>query len=497
MQKRVAVFVIIILVFVPFVYAGIYGVTIGSTDYSCEDKADVDVTTSDGICPSDYAGCGACQQYDDESETSSHYVDDPDCCSPMVCTTFWCTSAGEVCGDSTNESVLNETDSEGDTVDDTSPEDCSGTCTSGTENVIDDTNEPACFDTDYDEPDSCADDANVYSPITATSGVCSADISCHDTDDDGDYEVCSAGNWHDADEAEEYCTAVGGTWEIGTGTSMEYDDYNTDLTDGYCNDDDGYIINGAIVAEVIRSGAYCQAAAKEILNKDVTVKIVDAADTSNIIAEMTTTYESSWSGETIGCHEDATDNDVGSYSFIIPAGDYYLVAEADSFNTVTKYISVSADETYATLWMYLNEGCQSDCTMNDSVCHASCDGVNSCSFQTYEETGERVSTYCDKLRKGYRYILTEEEDSESNTVSGYEVYCCTGTPQKYEREYFSTEDAETNCVENIISKDKEFWLNGEFVTFHFVLFSDPDPTKKNCGEYEDFMCEMYGGGFCS
>jgi hypothetical protein len=509
-MKGVAILLIIILLLVPTVTAGIYGVTIGSTDYDCEDKADVDITTSDGICPSDYASCDACLNADDD------YIDDPDCCySSRYCEPneyFWCTDSEEICGDSSLESTIYELDSEGDNVDGTGSgdgtvENCAGTCTAGTENVIDDTNEPACADevedgTDlgYDVTENCADDAVLYRPVSYTSDVCSTDVSCHDTDDDGDLEICSGGYWHDADEAEEYCDAAGGSWETGTGTSD--DDYNEDQSDDYCVGDDGYEVRGAILAEVSRGSEYCQAATESETGTEITVSII-SQDDSSVVDSITTTHDTSWSYETFSCHEDATDNDVGSYEFSLSGGDYYLVTEGDGYNTATSTITVPGDDvdedgvtTYTSFWIYLSEGCQPDCTMNDGLCYASCDGVNSCEFQTYDETGESVSTYCDGLSESTRYVLSEEEDADANTVSGYEVYCCTGTPQEYEREFFSAEDAETNCVEDIVAKEKRYWLNGEFVTFHFVLFSDPQPEKDDCEDYEEFMCDMYGGAWC-
>ncbi|PIN80201.1 hypothetical protein COV16_01385, partial [Candidatus Woesearchaeota archaeon CG10_big_fil_rev_8_21_14_0_10_34_8] len=370
-------------------------------------------------------------------------------------------------------------------------EDCSGTCAEGTEEVIDDSNAAACLDTAYDDADSCADDGEIYSPISTTSDVCSTDVSCHDNDEDGDYEVCSGGNWHDPDESETYCDAVSGTWvTIETGTDADQDDYDTDLSNGYCSGDDGYVVTGAIVLETYRGSGYCEAA------EDVTITIKDVDDTSIEYLSTTTEYSESWD-EALSCYEDSTANDVGEYTFSIDAGTYYLVAEKDGYNTVTKLITVSTteeDNTFSVFWMYLNEGCQSDCTMNDNTCYAECEGVNGCTFPTYDETGESVANYCDSLKEGYRYVLSEtESDGE---ITGDHVYCCNNEPEAYSREYFSAEDAQTNCVENVISKKKGFWLNGEWVYFNFILFSDPHPEKVGCNEYSEFACELYGDAFC-
>jgi 5-hydroxyisourate hydrolase-like protein (transthyretin family) len=477
--------------------ATITGVTIGDTDYLCGEE--------DGICPSDYAGCAG-----DGTCYIDGYIDDPDCCLPEVCSSFWCTATEEVCGDSTNERTINEADSELDNVDGTGSgdgiiENCAGTCTTETEGVIDDSNEPACADSvedgdvlGFDVTENCADDGALYRPISYTT-LCSTDVSCHDTDDDGDLEICSNGGWHDADESETYCDAIAGTWVpagVESGTDAELDDYDNDLATGYCSGEDGFTIYGAIVAELTRGSEYCEPA------EGITIKIVSKDDTETTIVSTVTTYAESWS-TTLGCHEETSANDVGYFELTVPEGEYYLVAEEEGYNTVTTELSASSSEadadgfiTVPAFWIYLAEGCQADCTMNDGICYEGCDGVNSCAFQTYEETGESVGTYCNGLREGYRYVLSEEEDEMANTISGDEVYCCTGTPQTYEREHFTAEDAETNCVENIISKDKGFTLNGEFVQFHFVMFSDPDPTKDDCEEYEGFMCEMYGGGWC-
>ena len=39
-------------------------------------------------------------------------------------------------------------------------------------------------------------------------------------------------------------------------------------------------------------------------------------------------------------------------------------------------------------------------------------------------------------------------------------------------------------------------VNGELLTIHFVLFSDPKPEKEDCEVYEDFRCDVYGEAFC-
>ncbi len=457
--------------------AAIYGITIGGTNFPCG--------VSDGICPSDYAGCEPCT--DDTSGSTGAVANDPDCCSPMVCTHFWCTATGVVCGDSTNEQSKGETDSEGQTVDETGVEDCySEGCTS--EQVVDESNEPACLDTVTNSTDSCADDGILFAPYDGTS-TCEENVNCRDTDEDGDTEICSGGNWHDPDEAKTYCTAVAGTWTTGEGTSTTLDDFNGDLRDGYCEGDDGFAITGAIVAETYRGSSYCEPAV------GVTVTVKDVDDTSIIYDSTTTTYEETWS-EILGCHEISTSNDVGKYTFALRAGTYYLVAEASGYNTVTKTVTVTDDATFEAFWIYLNENCQSDCTKNDKLCYSACEGVNDCTFPTYSGNGESVATYCDGLKKGYRYVLSETTDTESNTVSGDQVYCCNNEPEAYSREYFSAEDAETNCVENVISKSKGMWLNGEWVNFNFVIFSDPMSEKTGCNEYKNFMCDMYGGAFC-
>lgn len=456
---------------IPSAYAGIYNITIGADTLTCG--------TNDDICPSDYADCEGC------IDSSGNSIDDIDCCN-SVCG-WGCTDAGVVCGDSTNEIWKEETDSEGDTIDDSGVEDCSGTCTSGTENVIDSTDSPACLDTYYNSTSSCADDGILYAPYTDTSSVCQEDVSCMDTDADGDMEICDGGNWHDADESSTYCTAYTGTWTTGTGTDTFYDDYNGDLLDGYCDGDDGYIITGAVVGETYRGSPHCEPLT------DVTITIKDTATLSTIDTD-TTAYSSSWS-ETLTCHEDSADNDVGVYSVTLEQGTYYLVAEKSGYNTVTRTITISsADEELESFWMYLNAECQSDCTMNDRVCHAECEGVNGCTYSTYES--ESVANYCDGLREGYRYVLSETEDSAADIVYGYDVYCCNNEPEYYEREHFTADDVETSCVENIISKKKAITVNGEVLDIHFVLFSDPHPEKTGCSEYQDFACDVYGDAFC-
>ena len=475
-------------VIVNGVYAdAIYGITIGDTNFTCG--------TDDDICPSDYAGCQGCG---DSSEYNASQ-DDPDCCEANSCD--WpCTEAGVVCGDSTDEYSKDETDSDGASVDSGGEEDCSGTgivCT--TEEVIDDENNVACVDTYYNGTDTlgydytynCADDGVLYHPYTYTSSLCQHDISCHDTEGDGDDEICDAGNWHDADESETYCDAASGTWTTGTSTSDTFnDDYDGDLTKGYCDGDDGYYVTGAVVAETYRGSSYCEAA------EDVTISIKDMSDTTIVYDSDTTEYSSSWD-TLLDCHEDTTTNDIGTYTVTLAPGKYYLVAEKDGFNTVTRSIDLSTmigDATLVSFWVYYGADCQSDCTKNDRICYAECEGVNDCSFTFYE--GTSVSTYCDGLRKGYRHTLTETTDETDNSIEGYEVYCCNNEPESYTRDYFTAEDVETNCVENIISRERNVLVNGELLTLHFVLFSDPKPEKADCEEYEDFRCDVYGDAFC-
>ncbi|MFA6888599.1 MAG: hypothetical protein WC254_03820 [Candidatus Woesearchaeota archaeon] len=477
MQKLILF--LITLLFIPSVCAGIYNLTIGTDSYVCG--------IDDDICPSDYAGCQGCISDDDSS------VDDPDCCAANACG-WWCTDAGVVCGDSTNEITKDETDSEGDTVDDTGVEDCYSTgCT--TEHVIDDDNSPACLDTYYDSLSSCADDGILYGPYTDTSNICEEDVSCKNTDaetaeDNGDMEICDAGNWHDPDESETYCTAVGKTWVgsgVDTGTDSFIDDYNGILDDGYCENDDGYIITGAVLGETYRGSSSCEPLT------DVTISIKDTITTTTIYATDTTIYSSSWS-ELLTCHEDSG-NDVGTYSVTLNSGTYYLVAEKSGYNPVTNTITVeSADMELEAFWMYMNAECQSDCTMNDRFCHAECAGVNGCTYATYGT--ESVATYCDGLREGSRYVLSEIEDPVTHTISGDQVYCCIGEPTGYEREYFTIDDVETSCVENIISKKKVITVNGEVLNLNFVSFSDPKPEKTGCSEYQDFACIVYGEAFC-
>ncbi len=219
-------------------------------------------------------------------------------------------------------------------------------------------------------------------------------------------------------------------------------------------------------------------------------------DTARVYDTDTTTSSSTWS-ETVTCHEDTSDNSVGTFTVTLEPGTYYLVAEKDGLNTVTRTIDLTTmtdDEELGYFWMYYNEECQSDCTKNDRTCYASCDGVNDCSYSSYE--GTSIADYCDGHEEGYRYALSETTDAVSNSIYGYEVYCCTGSAESYTRDYFSLDDAETNCVENLISRDKGFMVSGERLTLHFVLFSDPHPEKSGCSTYSDFACETYGDAFC-
>ncbi len=464
--------------------AAIYGITIGDTNFTCG--------KNDSICPSDYVNCEACTV--DTTGDTDALADDPDCCTSNSCG-LGCTVSGEVCGDSRNEYTKNETDSEGDIVGSGSEEDCKSTgCT--TEHVIDDVNDPACVDRyedgtalGIDYTHNCADDGTLYRPYTYTSDLCSSDVSCHDTDDTSDEEICDEGNWHDADESEIYCHATGGTWIVtGTHTSDTVkDDYDGDLYE-YCDSDDGYFVTGGIVAETYRGSGACEAL------EGVTVSIKDMDITSHVY-DTDTTEEARWSTIISDC--DNLDNAVGTYVVMLEPDTYYLVAEKDGYNTVTKTIDLSSmtgDETLDYFEMYLSAECQSDCTMNDRTCYASCDGVNGCNYLSYE--GMSVAAYCDGRREGYRYVLSEKIDPVSNSIYGDEVYCCTETPQSYNREYFSAEDVETNCVENIIEREKTVLLNGEWVDIHFVIFSDPQPEKEDCTEYENFRCDVYGEAFC-
>lgn len=470
-KKSVLVFFLLIgFALLPSVFAGMYGINISTTNFPCG--------TNDSICPADYAGCQPCVT----DATLGTSEDDPDCCSANNCG-WGCTAAGILCGDSTNEIWKDETDSEGDTVSDSGVEDCSGTCTSGTEHVIDDSNDAACIDTYYNSSSSCADDGILFGPYATT---CEEGVNCRDTDDDGDAEICDSGNWHDADESETYCTAVSGTWETSSGTDSFADDYNNDLSDGYCDGDDGYTLIGAILAETYRGSSECEAA------EGVAVTIKDANDTTSVFDNETTAYSASWPYETFSCQ---SGNEVGKYTLTLPAGTYYLVAEKSGYNTVTKTITITEDAVLSSFWIYLNAECQPDCTKNDQICYAACDGVNNCSYSSYENSS--IATYCDGLKKSYRYVLSESTDETSNSVYGYEVHCCNNTPAFYTREYFTADDAETNCVENVISRTKSFWVNGELLSLNFVVFSDPVPEKEGCSQYADFLCEVYGGGFCT
>jgi hypothetical protein len=482
-RKRVLlnifIFFCMVCITMPFVSAQIHNITIGTDTLYCGE--------SDDICPSDYASCQGC--IDDAGDA----VNDPDCCS-STCSGFWCTSASVVCGDSSNEETIHELDSEGELATSSTAEDCFGTCTPGTEHVIDSSDEPACADSYYDGTDlgydytfNCADDGVLYRPYTYTSSVCVEDISCHDTDDDGDLEVCDEGKWHDADESLEYCTASAKSWiETEIGTDVFNDDYNGVLDDGYCDGDDGYILRGAVIGETYRGSSYCEAL------EDATITIKDVATATTIYDTDTTEYSETWTYETLTCHDGSADNSVGQYSLTLEAGTYYLIAEKAGYNTVTRTITVTGDQTLSSFWMYLNAECQSDCTMNDRICYAECAGVNGCTYSDYG--GTSIAPYCDGLQEGYRYVLTESEGEDS--IYGDEVYCCNNEPQSYEREYFTAGDVATNCVENVIEHSKAITVNGELVDIHFVLFSDPQAEKTGCSEYADYACEVYGDAFC-
>lgn len=479
MKKRFVVFITVFILLLSIVYAQIQGITISDTDFLCGNE--------DGICPSDYAGEQACTT----DATSGSDENDPECCAEAADHGWTCTTTGVVCGDVATESLLDEMDSEGETVDSSTAEDCSGTCTD--EQVIDDSNDQACWDSDRDQADDCADDGVLYDSYTTTSSVCEGGVSCHDTDVDGDSEVCENSRWHDPDEDEDYCIAVSGEWKYQAGTDTTADDYDGDLSNGYCDGDDGFVILGAVVEEIYRGSESCEAAG------DVTITIKDVDDPTIIYATTTTVYSTDLSD-----YEHSTDSallcasrtEAGLYTLSLDAGTYYLVAEKTGYNTHTQTITITDSTDIPPITLYLNAECQSDCTMNDNVCYAACAGINGCAYNDYTtDSGDVVSTsvYCDGQEKGSRYEISSTDTGSAET--GTEVYCCTGIPQTYTRT--AVQSVDTNCVENIIAREKSFIVNGEPLTLHFVVFSDPQPEKAGCEIYEDFMCEMYGGGFCS
>jgi hypothetical protein len=325
----------------------------------------------------------------------------PDCSD---CDTTACIGGDpeDTCGNIVGEEMHYEYDSDTQTFDDASVEDCYATCPPiNTEHVIDEESSDRCLT----DTTICVDDYELYTSIDMLdpADLCVVNTNCKDADDDnGDFEICNLGNWHDPDESEEYCTKVGKIWDPACVMGCGEDDYNNNPADGYCVDDDGSLITGTVLGEHYRGeGLYYQ-----IEDTEVTISLKDMS--------LTTIYST-------------TADNTGYYELEAIAGTYYIVAEAQTYVTYSGIEVIAGPEAINEIDLDKSSECNEYCTKNDNMCHASCDGVNGCVFPTgdnYEnEEDVTVKELCDQqgewpVSLGYINILEPEIE--------YEYFCCAG-----------------------------------------------------------------------
>jgi hypothetical protein len=360
-------------------------------DLSC-DSCQIDYsacTGSPGACPL------TCTDFGFDGGTLTCTL--PDCSD---CDTTGCYGE-DTCGNDLGELWQEEYDSDTQMFDDLSVEDCYNSKPVNTEHVIDDESNGACVT----DSTLCVDDYQTYDSVDlAVPDLCVVDTSCKDADyDNGDFEICNLGNWHDPDESEDYCNKVGGIWDPSCAVACGTDDYNDDPLDGYCVDDDGSLITGTILGESFRGeGIYYP-----ITELEVTVSLKDMS--------LTTIYSTT---------ADAT----GYYELEALSETYYLVAEAETYVTYSDILVISGPDTIPEIDMDMSTECNSQCTKNDNICHADCDGVNGCEYPTgymYENLVDHtpVKELCDQQGEwpvNLGIINPLEPEIE------YEYFCCAG-----------------------------------------------------------------------
>jgi hypothetical protein len=325
----------------------------------------------------------------------------PDCSD---CDTTTCIGGNpeDTCGNIVGEEMQYEYDSDIQTFDDASVEDCYNSLPINTEHVIDEESSDRCLT----DTTLCVDEYTTYTSIIDINDpteLCVVDASCKDADgEDGDFEVCDSGNWHDPDESEEYCTKVGKIWDPNCVIGCGLDDYNNDPSDGYCADDDGSLITGYVLGEGYRGEGLYNA----ITEVEVTVSLKDMS--------LTTIYSTT---------ADAT----GYYELEALSNTYYIIAEAETYVTYSDIIVISGPDTIPEIDMDMSTECNSGCTKNDNICYADCDGINTCEYPTgymYEnEEGITVKELCDQQGEwpvNLGFINPLEPEIE------YEYFCCSG-----------------------------------------------------------------------
>lgn len=361
-------------------------------DLSCDASCQIDYsacTGSPGACPL------TCLDFGFTGGTISCTL--PDCTD---CDTTACIGGDpeDTCGNIVGEEMHYEYDSDTQTFDDASVEDCYNTEAINTEHVIDEESSDRCLT----DSTICVDDYELYTSVDmALPDLCVVDTDCKDADDDnGDFEICNLGNWHDPDESQAYCEKVGGTWDPACVAACGLDDYNNNPADGYCVDDDGSLLTGTVLGEESRGdGIY-----KIITDAEVTISLKDMS--------LTTIYST-------------TADNTGYYEIEAVSDTYYIVAEAQTYVTHSDILVVAGPDTIPEIDLDKSSDCQADCTRNGNICYADCDGVNGCVYPTgymfENEEGVTVKELCDQQGEWPRnlgFINPLEPETE------YEYFCC-------------------------------------------------------------------------
>ncbi len=271
-----------------------------------------------------------------------------------------------------------------------------------------------------------------------------------------DYELNSTG------DGVVNVTVCGDTYTSGSSDGVCPSDYangisptedDTDCCGKYGIVCDNYYEIG-IVEEALIGETECQA------SYNSTIYIKDKDDPTIIYETLTITENTSWP-TIIECLDDYW-NDVGYTNATLSEGEYYVVVEKEGYNTRTENITLSGTSNSTLIQLYLSSECQSDCTMNDGVCYAECNGSSGCEFYNNE-----TLNLCDGANDGDRFEYSED----------YEVECCTGTPEYFERiEYTGvTEDSEESggsgaelC--DIIVKEYYVTIRGEPSKVRLLFF---------------------------
>ncbi|MBI2652314.1 carboxypeptidase regulatory-like domain-containing protein [Candidatus Woesearchaeota archaeon] len=134
----------------------------------------------------------------------------------------------------------------------------------------------------------------------------------------------------------------------------------------------------------------------------------------------------------------------GTYIFTgVNCGAYNLVASYPNYVPKTVSISLaSGQQLIQDFVLTLGTTCERDCTFaNDNIVHASCDGINGCSFcDISPEIHERAKTVCDNSQVGWirdydaaNYVECPSGCPQVKTETQATVTCSSGTLVKMYR----------------------------------------------------------------